>query len=190
MTDTTKEDAITPKQRIANSALSLFLRYGYEGTSIVQIVEASSVSKGAFYHYFTSKAQVHKEVTQNYFLDPFKKLDLKALAKLSPKKARATLRDFFINQHSNSSELSDLNIVLIKAFMFDSFMQLPGFDKKISKKYSKIIKAMARSIAKSKSPDKKAKQQAKAVLATIEGELLLDAILGEDQNKIISKNKA
>ncbi len=180
MTDTAKANAITPKQRIANSALSLFLRYGYEGTSIVQIVEASSVSKGAFYHYFTSKAQVHKEVTQNYFLDPFKKLDLKALAKLPPKKAKATLRDFFASQHSNSSELADLNTVLIKAFMFDSFMQLPGFDKKISKKYNKIIKAMARSIANSKSPDKKAKQQAKEILAAIEGELLLNAILGKN----------
>ncbi|VAW14411.1 hypothetical protein MNBD_ALPHA11-1763 [hydrothermal vent metagenome] len=189
MTGTDKTKTITPKQRIANSALSLFLRYGYEGTSIVQIVEASSVSKGAFYHYYSSKAQVHKEVTQNYFLDPFAALDLKGLSKLSPKKAKATLREFFTSQHSDSSELPDLNIVLTKAFMFDSFAQLPGFDKKVSKKYNKIIKALARSIAKSKSPDKKAKQQAKAILATIEGELLLEAILGNAQNKNNSKSK-
>ncbi len=189
MTSTAKTTTISPKQRIANSALTLFLRYGYEGTSIVQIVEASSVSKGAFYHYYSSKAQVHREVTENYFLDPFAKLDLKALAKLSPKKASATLRNFFASQHSNSSELPGFNILLTKAFMFDSFAQLPGFDKKISKIYKKTIKALARSIAKSKSPDKNAKQQAKTILAAIEGELLLKAILGDGQNKNSTKNK-
>jgi len=189
MTSNVKNKAVKPKQRIANSALLLFLSYGYEGTSIVQIVEASSVSKGAFYHYYSSKAQVHREVTESYFLDPFTELDLKALAKLSQKKAKASLHDFFATQHTDDFELSDHSILRSRAFMFDSFAQLPGFEKKISKKYKKIIKALARSIAKSKTADKKAKQQAKTILATIEGELLLEAILGENQKKSISNNK-
>lgn len=43
------------KSRIVSAAWNLFYRYGYDHTTIDDIVEASHTSKGSFYHYFESK---------------------------------------------------------------------------------------------------------------------------------------
>ena len=43
------------KSRIVSAAWSLFYRYGYDNTTIDDIVEESHTSKGSFYHYFESK---------------------------------------------------------------------------------------------------------------------------------------
>ena len=43
------------KSRIVSAAWNLFYQYGYDNTTIDDIVEASHTSKGSFYHYFESK---------------------------------------------------------------------------------------------------------------------------------------
>ena len=43
------------KSRIVTAAWQLFYKYGYDNTTIDDIVEASNTSKGSFYHYFESK---------------------------------------------------------------------------------------------------------------------------------------
>ena len=43
------------KSRIVSAAWRLFYQYGYDNTTIDDIVEASHTSKGSFYHYFESK---------------------------------------------------------------------------------------------------------------------------------------
>ncbi|MDO5491375.1 MAG: TetR/AcrR family transcriptional regulator [Bacillota bacterium] len=43
------------KSRIVSAAWKLFYQYGYDNTTIDDIVEASHTSKGSFYHYFKSK---------------------------------------------------------------------------------------------------------------------------------------
>lgn len=43
------------KSRIVTAAWHLFYKYGYDNTTIDDIVEASQTSKGSFYHYFDSK---------------------------------------------------------------------------------------------------------------------------------------
>ena len=43
------------KTRIIETAWRLFYQYGFDNTTINDIVEASHTSKGSFYHYFESK---------------------------------------------------------------------------------------------------------------------------------------
>jgi len=43
------------KEKIANSAIKLFIKKGYDNSSINQIIKASNTNKGTFYHYFNSK---------------------------------------------------------------------------------------------------------------------------------------
>ena len=43
------------KARIVSAAWKLFYQYGYNNTTIDDIVELSETSKGSFYHYFGSK---------------------------------------------------------------------------------------------------------------------------------------
>ena len=50
-----KKSRTQTKSRIVSAAWKLFYKYGYENTTIDDIVEASQTSKGSFYHYFDSK---------------------------------------------------------------------------------------------------------------------------------------
>ena len=50
-----KKNANQTKSRIVTAAWKLFYQYGYENTTIDDIVDASQASKGSFYHYFESK---------------------------------------------------------------------------------------------------------------------------------------
>jgi AcrR family transcriptional regulator len=45
------------KQQIINAAYSLFISKGYNPTSIQDILDEATVSKGTFYNYFTSKSE-------------------------------------------------------------------------------------------------------------------------------------
>lgn len=50
-----KKNSSQTRSRIVQAAWNLFYRYGYENTTIDDIVELSQTSKGSFYHYFSSK---------------------------------------------------------------------------------------------------------------------------------------
>ncbi|MFA9464974.1 MAG: TetR/AcrR family transcriptional regulator [Velocimicrobium sp.] len=42
------------------AARELFVKKGYEQTSIRDILEIVDIAKGTFYYYFTSKEELHK----------------------------------------------------------------------------------------------------------------------------------
>ncbi len=50
-----KKNSNQTKSRIVTAAWKLFYQYGYESTTVDDIVAASQTSKGSFYHYFESK---------------------------------------------------------------------------------------------------------------------------------------
>lgn len=66
MTPRTKEqfDGIRREKRllIMNTAMRLFVQFGYEGTSISKIAEEASISKGLLYNYFDSKEVLLKSI--------------------------------------------------------------------------------------------------------------------------------
>lgn len=49
------KEKISMRERIIESAWSLFYEKGYEQTTIMDIIEKSGVSKGSFYYHFKSK---------------------------------------------------------------------------------------------------------------------------------------
>jgi len=53
-----KERREKTEQKILKAALSLFVRKGYNGTSIDEITKAAELTKGALYGHFESKAHV------------------------------------------------------------------------------------------------------------------------------------
>lgn len=56
------------KNELIKIAFKLFMTNGYENTSIQDILKAAEISKGAMYHYFTSKEDILDEVL-NYLID-------------------------------------------------------------------------------------------------------------------------
>lgn len=55
------------KEQILKTSLLLFLQKGFKEVTMNEIVKSSGFSKGAFYHYFSSKEEVFKEVIEVYF---------------------------------------------------------------------------------------------------------------------------
>lgn len=54
-------------QKILTAAKRLFGEKGYEHTTIADIVSATGMSKGAFYHHFKSKEDVYDRITDQYY---------------------------------------------------------------------------------------------------------------------------
>jgi TetR/AcrR family transcriptional regulator, transcriptional repressor for nem operon len=52
---------------ILKTSLLLFLQKSYRDVTMSEIVEKTGLSKGAFYHYFTSKEELFKEIASNFF---------------------------------------------------------------------------------------------------------------------------
>ena len=50
--------AAVRREEILDCALDLFARQGYDATSVNQLIECAGISKGAFYHHFSSKEDV------------------------------------------------------------------------------------------------------------------------------------
>jgi|SRR5579872_3684340 len=58
------------RQRIVDSARSLFNRDGFEGVSVAKIMARAGLTHGAFYKYFKGKADLYCEVLSCFFNDP------------------------------------------------------------------------------------------------------------------------
>src|ERR1039457_5565225 len=56
------------KQHILQIAFTLFLQKSFKEVTMNEIVAATKLSKGAFYHYFTSKEQLFEEVINRFYL--------------------------------------------------------------------------------------------------------------------------
>jgi AcrR family transcriptional regulator len=55
------------REHILNVAFNLFLQKSFKEVTLKDIVEKTEMSKGAFYHYFTSKEQLFLELVNNVF---------------------------------------------------------------------------------------------------------------------------
>ncbi|OGO78143.1 MAG: hypothetical protein A2Y23_11375 [Clostridiales bacterium GWB2_37_7] len=71
----TAKNHTTKKNELVELAEKLFLEKGYEETSIDDILDASGLSKGGFYHYFKSKDEVLVESINNFAESLLKELE-------------------------------------------------------------------------------------------------------------------
>lgn len=55
------------KEHILKTSLALFLQKSYKEVTMKEIVKTTGLSKGAFYHYFTGKEQLFKEIVNMFF---------------------------------------------------------------------------------------------------------------------------
>jgi len=56
------------KEKILQVAFNLFLERGYKEVSLKDISDLVGLTKGAFYHHFTSKEDMFRQIVENYLL--------------------------------------------------------------------------------------------------------------------------
>lgn len=64
----TKNNSEETRNQILNAALELFSRHGYDAASVKDICDAAQVSKGAFYHHFSSKQALFLQLMERWLL--------------------------------------------------------------------------------------------------------------------------
>jgi AcrR family transcriptional regulator len=55
------------REYIITTSLKLFLRKNFKEVTMKEIVDATGLSKGAFYHYFESKEKIFEEVVKHFY---------------------------------------------------------------------------------------------------------------------------
>lgn len=62
-----EEKSNNSKEKIIQSAFSLFLSKGYDATSTQDIINLSGLSRGAMYHHFKSKEDILRSITEGFY---------------------------------------------------------------------------------------------------------------------------
>ncbi|GAA5032858.1 hypothetical protein GCM10011506_22990 [Marivirga lumbricoides] len=141
------------KEHIIKVATVLFLGRGFKEVTMKQLVESAGISKGAFYHYFTSKEQVFEEVVMSFF-NSMKIDDYDDLSTTS-------LKEFYTNWVRNISEGNNKKGPGDKDntdfnqnhyyLIFDALRLIPNFQKVIDEEINKETEAWVKIIDISKS---------------------------------------
>ncbi len=67
MAPTGLKSNLSTKEKILEEAQKLMLTKGFNATTVEEICEAAGVTKGSFFHYFESKEDLGKTVTEYYW---------------------------------------------------------------------------------------------------------------------------
>lgn len=184
------------KELIIETAFIAFVDYGYDRVSLNQIIKSTGLTKGAFYHYFSSKDELITEVMHTYF---FKHLQ--------------NTMDFV--EVENQSFRERMNIVLNNALNIDirlksdpkrelgkddflkllwESMNLNEEMKKMNHQYQmNIIKLMTRVIESGKREnavreDIDAESVAKMMVSSVRGSIMMSNQLSKNESEDILKD--
>lgn len=139
------------KEHILNISFSLFLQKSFKEVTMKDIVEKTGLSKGAFYHYFSSKEQVFAEVI-SYFFTEIMQTNFDSFS-------TDTLKHFYTDVLADLSKKSKAHTKTVKTetdnnnyfhLLFDAIRMLPDFKEKQIQQDKKELSAWKNIIAKAK----------------------------------------
>lgn len=172
--------SITAREKIVAAAFQLFLMHGYDGTGLSQILAASNLSKGAFYHYFPTKEDVYREVVTSFFLKPMLALDFDEIQRNDLRDTRDAL-SLAYDQLPTAVTAAGVDMARYFALFFESLSRLESFREEVRQYYTKLIGALAqRTYDEHEIFPKVANTHARNIIANLEGRLFLTAVLGDD----------
>ncbi|WP_239255054.1 TetR/AcrR family transcriptional regulator [Listeria ilorinensis] len=110
------------KRKIITEAKAIFRKKGYLLTSVADIVEASGISKGTFYNYFTSKEELAIVIFKQEYSVLHQKLErMMTDGTRTEKENFMATMNVLIEFHSKNAEI--LNITFSQAMIDDDFNQ-------------------------------------------------------------------
>lgn len=90
-----RDDGATTHERLVEAATILFRDKGYDATSVSDIVELAELTKGAFYHRYSSKVDCLRELHSRFIEGELSRLETAVAQATDPEDAvRAIIRSF------------------------------------------------------------------------------------------------
>ena len=128
------------REKILRTAYELFLRRGYSEVSLKQLVKAAGLTKGGFYHHFSSKDELFAEVVDRYLITFFQKLRKEMLeAEGSSREKLKTLCGQFCSLPArlleNEREELEFGYYIL---IFQGVEHYPRFMEKLAEAYGKM----------------------------------------------------
>jgi AcrR family transcriptional regulator len=125
------------REHILFTALKLILKKGYGNITMNELVEASGLSKGAFYHYFKSKDQIYYETLEKYFFSYMASFDLTYNKALSFKSNLFQVFTMFIEFASEIKSMIGPENPMISYYhtLLESAIRADDIKKKVSNYY-------------------------------------------------------
>jgi len=140
------------KQHIMQTALQHFMKKSYRNVTLKELVQATDLSKGAFYHYFDSKEQLFKQVMDTYLFQYAEEFDLEDSRITSLKELiehyKTTSHQFMAGLHHVLGE--DLSGFNLYRMMFDAMDHYPGFTEMVKHHHDTEFQSWLRIIEWSK----------------------------------------
>lgn len=131
------------REHILETAALLFMQKSYKEVTMKQIVDKTGLSKGAFYHHFSSKEQLFLEIVDKFFLTGMRM----PYAEFSHESLWQFYHDLIANTELQFKGLlmkmgkDEMGAVNIFSMMFDSLRLFPDFRKKVMMVQEEEIKA-------------------------------------------------
>lgn len=155
------------KAFITETSFRLFLDKGYNNTSMSDLMKASDLSKGAFYHYFNNKEDLYHEVVDRYFLSYYQAVDWQQVALMTHFEISEMIKGFYKAFIPEILALTPKGMSRYFMMFFEAYEQHEQFRKEVRSFYRKLKKVLTQ---KFKSAGiKKPTQQAVDMIAKYEG---------------------
>ncbi len=141
------------KEHILKTSLLLFLQKSYKEVTMREIVTKTGLSKGAFYHYFTSKEDLFREIVGMFFsmgeinYDAFSQESLHEFYKEYLDYIDKSFKEMYKMFDSSQEDAMSLNLFLI---MFEAIAKFPEFLERELKDYKRSLEAWQKVIAHAK----------------------------------------
>lgn len=137
---------VNTKKQIAETAFQLFLTNGYKATTMSQLVTASGLSKGAFYHYFKSKEAIYQYVIDLYFWSYFNSLNWEDYIPYSLGEVEMKLNGFYKSFVAEIKRQTNKGMSRYFVVFFEAYDNLPEFKENIRGFYLQFKKVLQEKI--------------------------------------------
>lgn len=166
------------KEKIIQTAFITFLENGYKSTTYSQLIKATNLSKGSFYHYFNNKEELFYAVIDHYFLSYFNMIDWDELNKLDYDSIEESMRNYYTKFISEINQMTQKGLSRYVILFFETMEIYPLFRETIQAFYTKL-----KDLINAKNPGE---QNAIEIIARYEGLIFWQAVFPNDN--IVAKN--
>jgi AcrR family transcriptional regulator len=141
------------KEHILKVALILFLQKSFKAVTMKEIVEKTGLSKGAFYHYFSSKEELFNEIIRTFYLEmmnvKFEKFNQESFYGFYHDYVDHIMNEFMRLKEllNDTNDEDDINYFIL---MFDALNIFPNYNELVKKHHAQELVAWAEAVARGK----------------------------------------
>ncbi|MEZ4906454.1 MAG: TetR/AcrR family transcriptional regulator [Saprospiraceae bacterium] len=174
------------KDRIIETAFKTFLNNGYKNCSMSDLVKATQLSKGAFYHYFENKEELYKTVIDTYFLSYYELIDWEETEQMSIFEIESMIKTYYFKFIPEIMRVTDKGMSRYFIMFFEAYNIYPKFKETVRNLYFQLKIILEKAYKLENSPNPSIKSL--SLIAKYEGLIFWISVYPEENiNKLINE---